>query len=34
MAFAKSVDDAKGDRLAFAGAARLEESTNEAEAFQ
>jgi len=33
MAFAKTVDDAKGDRLAFAGAARLEESTNEAEAF-
>jgi hypothetical protein len=33
MAFAKTVDDAKGDRLAFAGAARLDESTNEAEAF-
>jgi len=34
MAFAKTVDDAKGDRLAFAGAARLEESTNEADEFQ
>jgi len=33
MAFAKTVDDAKGDRLAFAGAARLDQSTNEAEAF-
>jgi hypothetical protein len=33
MAFAKTVDDAKGDRLAFAGAARLDQSTKEAEAF-
>jgi hypothetical protein len=33
MAFAKTVDDAKGDRLAFAGAARLDQSTNEAEGF-
>lgn len=33
MAFAESVDDAKGHRLAFAGAARLDESTREAEPF-